>query len=309
MKVAAIQAAPVFLNKDATTLKVIRLMKEAASKGADLCAFPETFLSGYPAWVDITDGARFNAPDQKRAYGAYMEGAVSADGPEIKAITEEAKNLRLFTYLGIVERSLSGGTLYCSLVAIHPEKGIVNIHRKMMPTHAERLVWGTGDAHGLRVNEWKGFRIGGLNCWENWMPLARYALYSQGEDVHIATWPGSPRLTRDITRFIALEGRLYVISVGGVLKAKDIPDSFPLRDAMLSKRDRFMSGGTFIVGPDGETIAGPIKDEETILYCELDLNRIREERQNFDPAGHYSRPDIFELTVNRRRLEAIHFQD
>jgi nitrilase len=309
MKVAAIQSAPVFLNKEATTQKVIDLMREASSKGAELCAFPETFLSGYPVWVDITDGARFNDPQQKITYAHYLNGAVLADGPEIKAISDEARNLGIFTYLGIVERSISGGTIYCSLLAIHPEKGVVGIHRKMMPTHAERLVWGTGDAHGLRVHEWKGFRVGGLNCWENWMPLARYALYCQGEDLHIATWPGSPKLTRDITRFIAMEGRLYVVSVGGILKEKDIPDSFPLKGKMIAQRDRFLSGGTFIVGPDGEAIAGPIKDEETIIYGDLDINLVRGERQNFDPAGHYSRPDIFNLRVNRMRLEAVNFKD
>ncbi|MFX0194991.1 MAG: carbon-nitrogen hydrolase family protein [Candidatus Hodarchaeota archaeon] len=307
MKVAGIQAAPVFLDREATTTKIIRLMNEAASNGAELCAFPETFLPGYPVWIDLTDGARWNDPLQKRTYAAYVNSAVRADGTELKAIIEEARTLSIFTYLGMVERASSGGTVYCSLVAIHPKKGIVSIHRKLMPTYAERLVWGMGDANGLIVHTWRGFRVGGLNCWENWMPLARYTLYAQGEELHVATWPGSTRLTQDITRFIAMEGRLYVLSVGGVLKEKDIPNSFPLKEAMLTQRDRFLSGGTFLVGPDGKAIAGPIKDEETIIYGELDLARVKEERQNFDPAGHYSRPDVFSLTVSRKRLEALSF--
>jgi len=308
MKVAGIQAAPVYLNRAATTEKILYLMQEAASKGAELCAFPETFLPGYPIWVDLTDGARWNDPHQKRTYAAYLDSSVRSDGPELKTIVEEARTLRLFTYLGIVERSTSGGTVYCSLVAIHPDKGIVGIHRKLMPTYAERLVWGTGDAHGIKIHKWKDFRVGGLNCWENWMPLARYTLYAQGEELHVATWPGSPWLTRDITRFIAMEGRLYVLSVGAVLQKKDIPDDFPLKDNLIEKNNRFLSGGTFLVGPDGKAIAGPIKDEETIVYGELDLNHVREERQNFDPSGHYSRPDIFSLSVSRKRLESLSFK-
>jgi len=159
MRVAGIQAAPVFLDRVATTEKIIRLMQEAASNGAELCAFPETFLSGYPVWIDLTDGARFNDPMQKKTYAAYLRGSVRANGPELKAITEETRSLGLFTYLGMVERAHSGGTVYCSLVAIHPKKGIVGIHRKLMPTYSERLVWGMGDAHGLKIHKWKGFWV------------------------------------------------------------------------------------------------------------------------------------------------------
>jgi len=141
------------------------------------------------------------------------------------------------------------------------------------------------------------------------MPLARFTLYAQGEELHVATWPGSPRLTRDISRFIAMEGRLYVLSVGGVLQEKDIPDSFPLKDAMLAQRDRLLSGGTFLVGPDGKPIIGPIKNDETIVYGELDLDRVKEERKNFDPTGHYSRSDVFSLNVSRKRLETLTFEN
>ena len=308
MIIAGIRAAPVYLDRAGTTEKIIHLMQDAASNGADLCVFPETFLSGYPVWVDQTDAAKWNDPIQKKAYAAYLNGSVRADGPELKTITKEAQTLNLFTYLGMVEQSSSGGTVYCSLAAIHPNYGIVGIHRKLMPTFGERLVWGTGDANGLKVHKWCGFRVGGLNCWENWMPLARFSLYSQGEELHVATWPGSPRLTRDITRFIAMEGRLYVLSVGGVLRDTDIPDSFPLKDRMLEQQDRFLSGGTFLVGPDGTPIVGPIKDEEKIVYGEIDLARVKEERQNFDPTGHYSRSDVFSLTVSRKRLEPISFE-
>lgn len=301
MRVAAIQAASIYLDTPKTLAKVLSLMDEAAKGGADLCAFPETFLSGYPIWPDITDGAQFDDAKQKSAYAAYVASAVDGDGPELKQVAEHAAKLDLFVYLGLVERARSGGSVYCSLAAIHPERGIVSMHRKLMPTHAERMVWSQGDAHGLRVHDWKGFRVGGLNCWENWMPLARYTLYSQGEQLHIATWPGAPYLTRDISRFVAMEGRLYVMSVGGVLNAKDIPDSFPLKAEVVAVRERFLTGGTMIVGPDGEIIEGPAKDDETILYADLELSTVLGQRQNFDPAGHYSRPDVFSLEVDQSR--------
>ena len=303
MKIAAIQAAPVFLDPSATTQKVLSLMREAARQGAELCVFPETFLSGYPVWLDLTGGARWNDDQQKAAYAAYIEGAVRADGEELAAIGAESAKLGLFTYLGMVERSPSGGSVYCTLAAIDPERGVLSLHRKLVPTHAERMVWSPGDGHGLAVHDWKGFRVGGLNCWENWMPLARFALYAQGEHLHVATWPGAPYLTRDISRFIALEGRVYVISAGGVLRGEHIPDGFVLKKEMLAGRDRLLSGGTIVVAPDGKVIAGPVKDEETILYAEVDLETVLKERQSFDPAGHYHRPDVFTLQVNRARLE------
>ncbi len=265
MKIAAIQAAPVFLDRERTLDKVLGLMDEAAANGAELCVFPETFLSGYPVWTNPEAASNFDRAGRKAAYAAYVASAVEADGPELATVCARAAKLGLFTYLGLVERSASRGSVYCALAAINPERGLLGIHRKLMPTDAERMVWCQGDGHGLRVHEWRGLRVGGLNCWENWMPLARYAMYAQGEELHVATWPGAPYLTRDITRFIALEGRVYVASAGGVLTAGDIPDAFPLKEAFLADADRYLSGGTMIVAPDGETIAGPAKDEETIL--------------------------------------------
>lgn len=305
MRVAAVQAAPVFLDRKATIEKVLDRLAEAARHGADLVAFPETFIPGYPAWVDITDAAAWNSGEQKAAYAAYLEAAVTVDGPEFAPVIEAARDHGVFVYVGVAERSMSGTSIYCTLVGVDPAAGVVSVHRKLKPTHGERLTWADGDAHGLTVHDYGGFRIGGLNCWENWMPLARTTLYAQGAQLHIATWPGSPRLTRDISRFIALEGRMYVVSVGGVLTEDDIPAGFPLRDEMLAARDRFMSGGTMIVGPDGAVIEGPHRNDERIVYSDLDVRRVLEERQNFDPTGHYSRPDLLRLSVDRSRLQTL----
>jgi len=308
MRIAGVQAAPMFLDRKGTIGKVLDLMTAASRGGAQLVAFSETFIPGYPWWIEITDGAAFDEPSQKEAFARYLDCAVDVNGPEFAEVVGAARDLELFTYVGIAERAASGGSVYCSLVAIDPTRGVVSVHRKLKPTYGERLVWADGDGHGLRVHDHQGWRVGGLNCWENWMPLARTAMYAQGAQLHIATWPGSPSLTRDITRFIAREGRLYVLSVGAVLRAEHIPEDFVLREAMLAEGDRFASGGTMIVAPDGTVLEGPIKDDETIVYADIDLDLVRQERHNFDPTGHYSRPDVLRLDVDRRRNDPVSFQ-
>lgn len=314
MRIAAAQVHPAWLDPARGTTIVADWIGRAADEGVELVAFGETFLGGYPLWIGSTDGARFDNADQKRAYSAYLDAAVELGGPEIAAITEAARDRRVFTYLGVAERG-SGpgrGTVYCTLVAIDPERGVVSAHRKLMPTYEERLAWGIGDGHGLRVHPGPGgVRVGGLNCWENWMPLARAAMYAGGEDLHVAVWPGGVGLTKDITRFIAREGRVFVLSAADLHSVEDIPDSFPLADAVRAEMrdDAWEDGGSCIAGPDGEWIVAPVANDERLVCADVDLGRVREERQNFDPTGHYSRPDVLQLTVNRRRLAAVDFDD
>ncbi len=308
MKIAAIQAAPVFLDKAATTEKVIRLLQEAASGGAHLCAFGETFLPGYPMWLRPLVSSKSNAR-MSEAYGAYVEGAVVADGPELKAIAATAAKLGVFVYLGIVERAPSGGSVYCSFVAIDPDKGIVSIHRKLKPTYFERMIWAEGDGNGLKVHQFQDFHVGGLNCWENWQPLVRHALYAQGEELHVACWPGGRDSRVDISRFIAMEGRVYVLSVGTILRPSDIPISFPLRDENLEAGFPSLNGGSLIVGPDGTVLAGPLGLEERIIYVDIDIQKVRQERSLLDPAGHYGRPDVFDLRVDRTRRAHVRFSE
>ncbi len=313
MRIAAAQAHPHWLDPAATTKKVLSWLTDAAAQGVQLLAFPETFLSGYPFWVTRTGGAAFEDRRQKRAYAAYLDAAVELDGPELSAVREAAADLGVFTYLGVTERGAgpARGTVYCTLVAIDPGRGVVSAHRKLMPTYEERLVWGTGDGHGLRVHPtaW-GLRVGGLNCWENWMPQARHALYAGGEDVHVAVWPGSPWLTRDITRFIAREGRVWSLAASGLLSLDDVPDDFPLRDELLADPAPLgYTGGSAIAAPTGEWLVEPVTDTERLVVADVDAEQVRRERHNFDPTGHYARPDVFRVSVDRRRLAAAEFSD
>lgn len=309
MRVAAAQAASVWLDPTATTKKVVGLIEQASRQHVDLLAFPETFLSGYPFWVMLGGGGRFGDPEHARAYAAYLDAAVELNGPELRQVTEAARDLDVFVYLGVSERGCGSGrgTVYCTLVAIDPAQGIVGAHRKLNPTHTERLVWGRGDGQGLRTHRVGPLRAGGLNCWENWMPLARHALYADGEELHVATWPGSAAQTRDIARFIALEGRVYVVLASGLISAETVPADVPFYQLIKDKPEGFYNGGSCIVAPDGSWLAEATPGEEGLIVAEIDPARVAAARHSFDPTGHYARPDVFGVTVDRRRQQAVAF--
>lgn len=310
LRVAAAQIAPVWLDRAATLAKIEARVQEAADAGAHLVCFGETLLPGYPFWLELTDGARFDSRIQKEIHAHYVDQAVRIGAGDLASLCALACRRHIAIYLGVLERDdgRSGHSVYCSLVYIAADGVIASVHRKLVPTYEERLTWAPGDGHGLRTHRLGGFTVGGLNCWENWMPLARAALYGQGEDLHVAVWPGNVRNTVDLTRHIARESRSFVISVSGLMRREDIPASMPHRDRILASCPPMPAdGGSCIAGPDGQWLVAPVSGIETLIHADLDPARVREERQNFDPAGHYARPDVTRLVVNRERQSTTQF--
>lgn len=312
LKVALAQISPVWLNKQATLEKVESTISNAASEGANLIVFGEGLVPGYPFWLALTDGAAWDTTVNKELHGHYTSNAIQIEAGDLDGICQLAKQHNLAIYLGIIERAADRGghSLYCSLVYINEKGEIKSVHRKLQPTYDERLTWAPGDGNGLQVHPLKAFTVGGLNCWENWMPLPRTALYGQGENLHIAVWPGSLNNTKDITRFIARESRSYVVSVSSMMTKNDFPNDTLHRDRIMQNApDVLANGGSCIAGPDGEWVLEPVIDREDLIYCTIDVERVFQERQNFDPVGHYSRPDVTKLTVNRERQSTVEIRD
>ncbi|MBQ4820865.1 carbon-nitrogen hydrolase family protein [Aquimarina sp. MMG016] len=312
LKVALAQISPVWLDKAATIHKIENSILEAVSQKVELIVFGESLLPGYPFWVSLTNGAQFDNAIQKEIHAHYAQNAVVIENGDLDSICNIAREHEIAIYLGIIERPLDRGghSLYASLVYINENGEIRSVHRKLQPTYEERLTWSPGDGNGLRVHPLKEFMVGGLNCWENWMPLPRAALYAQGENLHISVWPGSDYNTKDITRFIARESRSYVISVSSLMKKEDFPSHTPHLDKILKNApDILGNGGSCIAGPDGEWVLEPVLHKEGLLIETIDFNRVLQERQNFDPVGHYSRPDVTQLSVNRERQSTIWFDE
>lgn len=310
--VGAVQMAPAFLDRAATLDKVERYIDEAGARGCGLVAFGETLVPGYPFWLGRTDGAQFNSELQRDIHSLYLKEAVQIEAGHLDGVRQAAQRNGTAVVLGVAERPADRGghSIYCSAVTVDARGDIVSVHRKLTPTYEERLSWASGDGHGLVTHELGPFTLGSLNCWENWMPLSRTALYSQGEDLHVALWPGDVHDTADSTRFIALESRSYVVSVSGVLRREHVPDFMPGADKMRDASDeRISSGGTCIAAPDGSWVVAPIADTEGLTVATLDHGQVRRERQNFDPAGHYGRPDVTKLLVDRRRQTLTTFTD
>jgi nitrilase len=307
LKIGLAQIAPVWLDKEKTVEKIISYISKAGNESCDLVVFGEALLPGYPFWLAATGGAKWNDSLQKKIFAHYAVQSICIEDGELKTICVAAAKSHTSIYLGIIERPANRGhSLYCSLVYIDKEGKIQSVHRKLMPTHDERLVWSVGDGNGLKCHNLNGFTLGGLNCWENWMPLPRTALYSQGEDVHVAVWPGSVRNTRDITRFIARESRSYVISVSALMRKENIPTDLPFYSEIIDQMPEEMTdGGSCVAGPDAEWILPPQVNIEDLFIVEIQSEKIRMERQNFDPTGHYSRPDVLQLKLNTQRQQTL----
>jgi nitrilase len=312
LTVGLAQIAPVWLDRQATLAKVTDWIDKAGKAGCRLVVFGEALVPGYPFWVERTDGARFESAVQKTLYAHYVEQGVRIEAGDLDSVRSAASKYRIAVYLGVMERAVNRGghSVYASMVFIDSNGDIRSVHRKLMPTYEERLVWAIGDGHGLRTHELGPFTVGGLNCWENWLPLPRAALYAQGEDLHVAIWPGNRRNTEDITRFIAREGRCYVVSVSGLMRKADIPDGLPEVNLLRDTADDVMAnGGSCVAAPTGEWVLEPETDTESLRIAELDHRVVLEERQSLDVAGHYSRPDVTQLLVDRRRQSTTEFSD
>ena len=312
LRIALAQIAPVWLNKEKTIEKISGCILEAANQNADLIVFGEGLLPGYPYWLGLTNSTKFDSPVQKEIHAHYARNSIVIENGDLEGICKMAKSKKIAIYLGTIERATDRGghSLYCSLIYINKKGKIKSVHRKLQPTFDERLTWSPGDGNGLRVHSLKQFTVGGLNCWENWMPLPRAALYAQGENLHIAVWPGSEHNTKDITRFIAREGRVFVVSVSSLMRKDDFPKHTPHYNEIIKNAPEVLSnGGSCIAGPDGEWIVPPILHKEGVFINDIDYNKILEERQNYDAVGHYSRPDITKLIVNRERQSVIEFKD
>jgi len=308
-RVAVVQHPPVTLHRAKTLERGVELLEEAAAAGARLVSFPETWLPGYPEWLwRLRPGTDFELTAE--IHGRLIENAVDLSAGDLKPIQAAARRLKVTVSMGVHERDgkFSRGTLYNTAVLIGPDGEVLNRHRKLMPTNPERMVWGTGDASGLRVSETPLGRVGGLICWENYMPLARFAIFAQGCEIYVApTWDEGSTWISTMSH-IAAEGRCWVLGNGSAMRGKDIPKDFPQRAKLFPDLEEwFNPGDSVIVRPGGRIVAGPLHEQHGILYAECDPLVASTAKRTLDVAGHYGRPDIFKLEVNREILAPIDF--
>ena len=309
--IAIIQRPPVLLDRGATLKKAVQWVAEAAAAGASLIVFPESFIPGYPSWIWRLAAGRDGAV-MGQLHARLLANAVDVGGGDLAELCEAARAHNVTIVCGINERDRErgGGTLYNSVVVIGSDGKVLNRHRKLMPTNPERMVHGLGDASGLRVVDTPAGRVGCLICWENYMPLARYALYAQGVEIYVAPTYDSGDAWLATMRHIALEGRCWVVGSGTALRASDMAQDFPARAALFPDPQEWINDGdSVVVDPTGKVVAGPLRREAGILYAEIDIARVAPSRRTLDVTGHYARTDIFELQVRRAPAVPVRFVD
>lgn len=309
-KVVVVQAMPVFLNRAATVDKACDLIAAAGREGARLIVFPEAFIPAYPDWVWTVPAGEEELLNE--LYAELLANAVTIPGETTERLCRAAKQAGAYVVMGMSERNVeaSGGSLYNTLLYIDDQGKILGKHRKLVPTGGERIVWAQGNGSTLEVYDTPLGKLGGLICWENYMPLARYAMYAWGTQLYVAaTWDrGQPWLST--LRHIAKEGRVYVLGCSIVMRKDDIPDHFAVKQKFYANSDEWINvGDSAIVNPDGFFIAGPVRHKEEILYAEIDPRQMRGPRWMLDVAGHYARPDVFELIVHTDAHQMIQARD
>lgn len=309
MKIGIVQQPPRFLDRDATIRQAVSFIEEAAAQGAKLVVFPEAYIPGYPAWIwRLRPGSDWGLNEE--LHTRLLNNAVTLGGNQLHLLQDAAKEHQVTVVCGINERDgeSSRTTLYNSVVVIGEDGALLNRHRKLMPTNPERMVWGFGDASGLKVVDSPCGRIGTLLCWENYMPLARYAIYAQGVEVYIAPTYDSGDGWIGTLQHIAREGCCWVIGAGVAMRNEDLPDDFPDRDRLYPESEDWINpGDSVVIEPGGQILAGPLRNEQTILYADIDTDRVGIARRAFDVAGHYSRPDVFTLHVDNQSQTTIKF--
>ena len=301
VKAAVVQAAPVLFDRDATLEKTCRLIREAAAQGARLILFPEAFIPAYPRGLTFGTAVGSRSLDGRRTWEVYWTNAVDVPGPVTTALGAAARDACAYLAIGVIERDQGGsrGTLYCTLLYFGPDGRLLGKHRKLKPTAAERLIWGEGDGSTLTAVRTEFGTIGGLICWENYMPLARMAMYGKGVEIYLAPTADTRDTWQATLRHIACEGRCFVLGCNQFVTKSMYPAHLPGIEELASQPEIMCRGGSAIVGPLGGLLAGPLYDQEGTLFADLDLGEIPRSRFDFDVVGHYARPDVFHLTVNQ----------
>jgi len=301
-KIVIAQEPPVFLDRAGTIAKAVELVHRAAKTGAELIVFPESFVPGYPAWIwRLMPGGDWGLSETLHA--RLFENAVDLDAGHLQPLLDAAAEAKITVVCGMTEREgqVGGATIYNTVATIGPDGTLQNVHRKLMPTNPERMVWGFGDARGLKVVETDFGRIGSLICWENFMPLARYALYGQGIDVYIAPTYDNGEGWIGTLQHIAREARCWVLGAGTVMRACDLPDGFPEKGRLYPDPNEWINqGDSVVIAPGGEIVAGPLRNAVGLVEADIDIGRIVASRRSLDVVGHYSRSDIFTLNVDAR---------
>ena len=302
IRAAVVQAAPAAFDRARTMEKMTALVAQAAQRGAELAVFPEAFIGGYPKGLDFGAVVGRRTPQGRDHFRRYFESAVEVPGPEVERMAKLAREHRIHLVVGAIERA--GGTLYCTALFFSDDGKFLGKHRKLMPTAAERLVWGFGDGSTLPVFDTRLGKLGAVICWENYMPMLRMAMYSKGVQLYCAPTADDRETWLPTLRHVALEGRCFVLSACQVLRRSDLPADIP-NALSEDPQTLLMRGGSCIVDPLGKVLAGPVFEEEAILSVELDLDEIARGKYDFDVAGHYARPDVFQLSVDERPHDPV----